>query len=489
MIFLIASFICCIVSTFRWYRVAQREHYQPGRTSLFARRWWWSTSLNRALLGLALIALVACVVGSYFGVVTLAICLGSPIGLGLRGRTSKLIWTRRMKTVALVSFIVVGGLESGIGLFSPHDSGRIVTILSCAVTLLMPVWIDISLALDQPIEEFIARKYVKSARGKLEAIRPRVIAITGSYGKTSTKNYLSHILSTKFAVFATPASFNNSLGLARAVNEGLGLGTEIFIAEMGTYGPGEIRKMCRWIVPDIAVITAIGPVHLERMGSEDVILKAKSEICELASSIVLNGDDSRLRALAQTLLENKRNVILASEQMLDGLELPKSVSKTNAACAFSVAKLLEVDEETISKMLETLPEVAHRRTIYTGETGITIIDDTYNSNPTGARQAVELLAKLGQVGCRRVVVTPGIVELGNRQFSENVEFARYCLARDTELMIVQRTNRKALSKGWRDSSKPAVIVDSRQQAVAWVRNNLAAGDVVLYENDLPDHFP
>jgi UDP-N-acetylmuramoylalanine-D-glutamate ligase len=125
-------------------------------------------------------------------------------------------------------------------------------------------------------------------------VHPLVVAITGSYGKTSTKNHLADLLSGDGGVVATPKSFNNRAGLSRAINENLEDSTRIFIAEMGTYGPGEIRELCQWCAPEVAVVTAIGPVHLERMKSLDVIESAKFEITERARVVIVNIDDPRL---------------------------------------------------------------------------------------------------------------------------------------------------------------------------------------------------
>ena len=117
------------------------------------------------------------------------------------------------------------------------------------------------------------------------------IVLGGSYGKTSTKGYLAHLLAGRYSVVASPRSFNNRAGLARTVNELLVPGTDVLIAEMGAYGPGEIAELCRWLPPEVAVITAIGPVHLERFKSLDRTLAAKAEITVGAETVVLNVDD------------------------------------------------------------------------------------------------------------------------------------------------------------------------------------------------------
>jgi len=176
-------------------------------------------------------------------------------------------------------------------------------VVAAGGALLVPVALDLALLLTAPIERRLAERYVVAARARLARVRPVVVAITGSYGKTSTKSHLAHLVGGSKTVVATPASFNNRAGLARSINENLTDGTEVFVAEMGTYGPGEIAELCSWCPPSIAVITAVGPVHLERFGTEERILQAKAEIMATASTVVLNVDDPRLSELAGTLKE------------------------------------------------------------------------------------------------------------------------------------------------------------------------------------------
>ena len=150
--------------------------------------------------------------------------------------------------------------------------------LAVLAAVIVPVAVDLACAVTSPLERRLSEHFVRQAAERLRRVAPTVVGITGSYGKTSTKGHVAHLLRPARTVVASPASFNNRAGLARAINEHLSDGTEVFVAEMGTYGPGEIAALCRWCPPEIAVITAIGPVHLERFGSEDRIVEAKSEI-------------------------------------------------------------------------------------------------------------------------------------------------------------------------------------------------------------------
>jgi UDP-N-acetylmuramoyl-tripeptide--D-alanyl-D-alanine ligase len=289
-------------------------------------------------------------------------------------------------------------------------------------------------------------------------------------------------------VVASPASYNNRSGLARTINEHLVPGTEVLVAEMGTYGPGEIADMCAFVPPDIAAITAIGPVHLERMKTEDAIAEAKAEIFERAAVAVLNADDPRLAALADRLEAAGGKKVLRVTAA-DGAGGPDGAPPTNVAVAVAIARQLGVPDEVVASRLPTLPTAAHRLTISTGTTGATVIDDTYNANPAGGRAALAALQRHGTSEGRRVVVTPGMVELGSRQFEENQRFAAAATAVATHIVIVGHTNRRALQQGAAEGRIQVVLVDTRQDAVSWVQEHLGPGDAVLYENDLPDHFP
>jgi UDP-N-acetylmuramoyl-tripeptide--D-alanyl-D-alanine ligase len=294
------------------------------------------------------------------------------------------------------------------------------------------------------------------------------------------------------------------------VNDHLPPGTEVLVAEMGIYGPGEIRDMCEWVPPDIAVITAIGPVHLERMGSEENILAAKAEITERAATVVLNADDQRLAHLALSPQLAGKKVVLASARdahaaaaatpgesgldvavsgrpLLTGLDT--DAPPTNIAVAVAVALELGVPPEVIAERLPSLPQAENRLDRTQGAGGFTILDDTFNSNPAGARRALDALASVRQEGRRAVVVTPGMVELGPRQHGENAAFAEAAGAVATDLVVVGHTNRRALLAGAARAGLEPVLVADRQAAVAWVKANLGPGDAVLYENDLPDHWP
>lgn len=519
----------CVPAGLRWLRVAQREHYLGGSCSRFAFRWWTVTPLNSFLAFVAVGAGILSVWWPLAGVATAVAIASGPVGLSLKGRTSPLAWTRRLRTLAgvwavLETVVIVVGVLAGPA-----------SLLAVAAIIGVPLLVDGACFLTAPLERGFSEHFVTEAGARLSRVAPIVVAVTGSYGKTSTKNHIVHLVRPTRSIVATPASFNNRAGLARAINEHLSDGTEVFVAEMGTYGPGEIADMCRWCPPRVAVITAIGPVHLERFGSEDRIVEAKSEIAVAAADVVIQVDDPRLAAVADRLAEEGKHVIRCSaidcsadvcvireagetisvsldgETVVTGVGLPTGVQPTNLACAIGVALSVGVAPAAIIAAVGNLPPVEHRLHAVRSSSGFSILDDTYNSNPAGTRAALAALVRLGAGEPSDsapasppilAVVTPGMVELGPDQASENSRFGAEVAASVDHLVVVGRTNRRALTKGAASvaSGRRAGVptggatcvvrcVADRPEAVAWVREHLGPGDAVLYENDLPDHYP
>ena len=491
----LTAIVSAVTGGLRWLRVAQREHYLKGSVIRFARRWWLSSIPNMILLTAVLVGAIGVWWRPPIGWLVLALVAG-PIGLAMTGTSSPLRWTARLRRVAamtgiLMTLMVIAAIATG------HPGW------SVAGAVALPLMVDLAMAVVAPFERLISERWVTRASAKLTSSGARVVAITGSYGKTTTKGYLHHLISGPISAVTTPASFNNRLGLARAINEHLMPGTAVFVAEMGTYGKGEISELCEFVAPDVAVITSIGPVHLERFGSEEAIVEAKREILAKASVAILNVDhplmaevadqeDGRLRVIRVSGSDVAADVSVVDGVLrMDGVSVGAvgpEVFGSNLAAAAAAAIECGVGRDEIALRLPSLPVTPHRREQTISERGFVIIDDTYNSNPAGAVAALDLLFSMPGEG-RRVVVTPGMVELGSRQFSENALFGRAAAERASDLLVVGKTNRRALVEGARDGAATVTVLSSRQEAVEWVRSQLGPGDAVLYENDLPDHYP
>lgn len=509
MILLAILFVVTAVTELRWLRVAQREHYLAGSASRFALRWWRSSAYNVACLLLMVACAAATLSFSYaaFGVAIISIV--APGGLSLRGRTAKLAWTRRLRLLAItVTLLWLVAVAVVLAAFGTDTATRVATLF----LLLAPGLVDLGLGVTAPVERRIGDRYVVEARRRLARVAPTIVAITGSYGKTTTKGYIAHLLAPHHVVLASPRSFNNRAGLARTVNELLTPDTEVVVAEMGTYGRGEIRELCSWMPPKIAVITAIGPVHLERFKDLSVTLSAKAEIAELAPIVVLNVDDDLLVSLVEPLRGEGKRVITCSISdrhvelclLPDGDELAlfrqgtqvaraslsmeqRPAALANVVLAIAVAMILGQEPSLLLREVGRLPQAPNRLNLTRGESGVAILDDTFNANPAGAEIALSRLGAIGARAGRCVLVTPGMIELGRRQQVANRRFAKQASEVCTDIVIVGRTNRRALRAG-AGAKVHLVLASNREEAVAWVRSNLGENDVVLYENDLPDHY-
>ena len=492
--------LLALASYLRWWRVAQREHYEPGRLVAMAVIWCRAQTVN--VLALAAVV-VLCLVGltlPLVGLVGALVWLLWPPGLALLRPSKALVWTprvRRLAGITVVLHVVVTGFFLAFG-----EAVALLPLLALPIA-------EVALLAAHPLEDHLSRRYEVSAAAKIKQVAPRVVAITGSYGKTSTKNYAAHLMAGRWSVLASPASFNNMLGLARSVNDRLVPGTDVFVAEMGTYGPGEIARLCRLFPPEVSAITTIGEAHLERMKDRATIVRAKSEILAPARTIVLNVDVPELARAAEQYADSKRVIRCATSDgvaadvvvrrdadgwlvRLSGEEhritLPAEVGHPiNVSIAIGLALAVDVPDKTILDRLASVPATPHRAETTTLGNGVTVIDDTYNANPEGAAQALTSARELVGEGGTVWTITPGMVELGREQVQRNADFARAATADEgMQLAIVGRTNRAALSAG--EASRTHVFA-SREEAAAHVMAAVTSGDVVLYENDLPDHYP
>ncbi|MCX6813352.1 MAG: Mur ligase family protein [Candidatus Azambacteria bacterium] len=308
-----------------------------------------------------------------------------------------------------------------------------------------------------------------------------VIGITGSFGKTTVKNEISHILMPKYQVLKTEGNYNTPLGIAKTIMQNLKPEHEIFVCEMAAYQPGDIKAIAKIIKPKIGIITAIGPMHLERFGSMENILKTKLELIE---SLPKNGIGFLPKELESQTHEYFHNSNYGSKSKIEFFSSKEDL-------LIKVGELFGLAQDEILGRLKTMPPTTHRQEIIKTSSNITIIDDTYNSNPAGFMMALETLKNIKAE--RKILVTPGMVELGGKQFELNKE-AALCAAKIADyVVIVGETNKKALEEGLKEELK-----DDFEKKVFWTSDLDSAkkklseitlpNSVILLENDLPDHY-
>lgn len=373
-----------------------------------------------------------------------------------------------------------------------------------------------------PLQGAINASFSRRARSMLDEVAPVVVGVTGSFGKTSTKFAIAGVLGAPRSAFATPGSYNTPMGVVRAINEGLTSRHSYLVVEMGAYQEGDIAELCAFVRPTIGVLTAIGPAHLERFGSMEAIRRAKYEIVKSLPDdgiAVMNTDDLTVRALADstervrvvrygldpsgspdvTARDHSFSPSGTAATIMDagGGELHISTQLLgehairHILAAVAVARSQGIPLADLGPRIASLEPVEHRLQLIPGAGGVTVIDDAYNSNPAGAAAALEVLADFDESEANRiVVVTPGIVELGELQAEENETFGRNAAAIADYLIVVGRVNRAAIVTGASGPTAKAEVIttDTLGEATEHLKTLLKPGDVVLFENDLPDQY-
>ncbi len=388
----------------------------------------------------------------------------------------------------------------------------LICIFSWAVVMLAVVLL-------MPVEKAINDRYRREAVSILESMPDlTVIGVTGSYGKTSTKHYLHRILSESYDVLMTPGSYNTPMGVIRTVRELMKPYYKVFICEMGAKQNGDIKEICDMVHPSVGIVTAVGPMHLETFKSIENVQATKFELIDSLPAGGLGVINNDFEYCANRPVDNVTvlrygvsSVEEADFKAVDVKYTPRGTTFTivgpkgftlpletrllgecnisNLVAAVIVALHMKVPTDKIRYAVAAIEQVEHRLNVKRTPGGVTIIDDAFNSNPSGSRMAVDVLA--GFTDGKRIIVTPGMIELGDRQFELNRELGRYIGERLDVAIIVGEYNRDALAKGLHDAEMPSDrvhLVASFGEAQQLLSTLLHPGDTILYENDLPDSF-
>ncbi len=402
-------------------------------------------------------------------------------------------------------------------------ASALATGFGLALFLIAPLALVVGNLLMTPVEAAFRQIFIRRARQALQEINPVVVGITGSYGKTSTKNVLSYILNGRYRAYPTPKSYNTLMGVCLAINNDLAHNhsIEYFIAEMGAYVPGEIQQICDLVHPSISIVVEVGPQHLERFGSLEAIAAAKYEIIKALPPDgvgVFNVDNPYIRAMVergypQTRLtislnpaSDARFVATDVSETLEGLRFtvtdrqsgdsePFTTSLlgqhnvTNILLATAVAIHAGMSLREIALRVRTLQPAESRLTRQVTAQGITIINDAYSANPVGVVHALRVLS-LHQNG-RRLLITPGMVELGDLMESENHKLGEVAAQHASDVILVGKQQTEPIKAGLLAAGFPEdhlQVVDTLAESIAWYQQNLRSGDTVLFLNDLPDTY-
>lgn len=532
---LLPSFFCLFIfsSINKCYlQFFQQEEYDNQR---FLRWWLRSRSFEKRTSLLALIFSFLFFVFTWSAdfLITLLILINM-LTLSVAARTNKpvsskkpLVITARVKRIwnaslilQLLAFLLLEFLFVLFNLIGYLLSPLPYINLSILIIIqLSPLFIVLANLLLTPYENYTQKGYLNEAKDILQRYKPRVIGVTGSYGKTSMKHILSHILNSYAPTLATPGSVNTQMGITRIIRERLRPEHQYVIVEMGAYGIGSIQRLCDLTPPQVAIVTAVGLAHLERFKSVETIASAKSELPHALPPdgiAILNGDNPHCRAMADQIssptyfygqdssqgplhcrllstatTDQGTKCVFEYENKQHAVIMPVygPHQAHNASGAFLAAARIGVPILSILATLQTLPQIEHRLVVNKGADGISIIDDAYNSNPDGFRNALEVLKILS--GKRKILITPGMVELGSRHDEEHRNLAVIAAESCDIAVLVAPQRIEAFHEGLLQNGFPAENIHSfpnLQEARAWLDTILQPGDIVLFENDLPDLY-
>ncbi len=515
---LILTAVSCIFASVKQLQMLQQNSYFPSRYT----KWL----LGSFTVELTLEAILFCLISfkNYdFGIIL--IFAMSVILLAVRAISAikthkksikKLVFTSRIKRLFGAQILVDVILFALYILFNNGLAGEICSTVLFMLCLVTPLFILLSWSLTLPIEKAFSRYYINDAKKILKSHKSlKVIGITGSFGKTTTKFILNRILSEHFNTVCTPQSFNTPMGVVRTIRGELKPQTQVFVCEMGAKNVGDIKEICDIVSPDFGIITSVGEQHLDTFKSVDNVFKTKFELEQAVTkkggiTFVCADSDTignRVKSDSNTVIRFGKDTEYFADNIscgafgsrftlhLNGTDIVcetkllglHSISDILGAAALSFR--LGVTPEEIRFAVASLKPTEHRLELKSFQKGSLLIDDAYNSNPVGCLEAVRVLGSFD--GMKKTIITPGLIELGEREYDANfalgLEAAKYC----DIIILVGKNRSKPLYEGARSADFPEdkiFVAASFREAMDIYLSDLTRDSVVLLENDLPDNY-
>lgn len=378
-----------------------------------------------------------------------------------------------------------------------------------------PLFFVLAALLIWPLD-FLAKTWIVArAKRKLRNLPDlKIIGITGSYGKTTIKEALESVLARKYRVLKTPENINTPVGIARLILRELNPEVEILIVEMGAYRVGDIKTLCQIAPPDVAVLTGINEAHLERFGSIEKTIRGKFEIVDHAKPnalAVLNSDNQLVMKNYQARIRSRKvefysaykakNVEFDSNPVLplykgevEGVHIQTQILGEYvfgiAHACIIIGKHLGLTIEQIQDGIAAFKPIPHRlQPIYNAATDVLVIDDSYNGNPAGAREAIEVLGKFRNR--RKIYITPGLVEMGERTAQVHREIGQQLGKVADKVILIKNSATPFIAEGLAQTnfhSQNIIWFPSSQSAHAAISSIVQKGDVILFQNDWPENY-
>lgn len=517
---LIPSFVYYIIKTNRPLHMLQQNWYNDGHRYTA----WCLKNINKIFIEVDMFFIVlittlfinlkyAAILFSLFYI----LCISLYNNKSRREQIKlPLVFTKRVKRLIVTNIILY--LIPTIILLLVVDDIPILYLIIGLITYLNYIIVLISNYINKPIEKMVYRYHLNEAKRKLASMNNlNVIGITGSYGKTSSKNILNDILSIKYDTCPSPKNYNTPNGLMITVNKYLDKFSTVLIAEMGAFKIGEIKELCDFVKPKYGILTKVGTAHMESFGSQENIQTGKFELIESLPSDgcgILNGDDPL--QLSYDLKNNcniiwvgidNKNVDVKAENIkitsgymsFDCIfkgnnekyhfetKLLGKANVYNILAGIALGKYMGLSIEELQAGVKKVRQVEHRLE-FKKIMDINIIDDAYNSNPVGSKMALEVLDLMPG---KKIIVTPGMIELGNKEYELNMKFGEQIASVCDEVILVGETQTKPIYDGLMNKKykeKNIHIINDVKIAFQLMQELKGKDTYVLLENDLPDIF-
>ena len=372
--------------------------------------------------------------------------------------------------------------------------------------------------INTPVEKLVGLYYKSKAKRKLATLTNlKVIGVTGSYGKTSSKNILSDILNIKYNAFPTPKNFNTPFGLTMTINGNLDKFNDYFIAEMGACKTGEIKELCDLVHPSYGILTKIGVAHLETFGSEENIQKTKFELIESLPEDgigVLNIDDPKQVSYKGNYkckiiwvgIDNKKADIYAHDIKLSSsgttfkvtfkgskkdyeftTKLLGKANIYNILAGLALGDAFGITKEQLVQAVKKIKPVEHRLEMKKWF-NMYLIDDAYNANPDGCKMALDVLKMMPG---KKIVISSGMIELGNLSSKLHHELGEYMAKTTDEVILIGKEQTKDIYKGLKESKynmDKVHVLNNILDAFDLVHTLKEKDTYILLQSDLPDIF-
>ncbi|WP_295418815.1 UDP-N-acetylmuramoyl-tripeptide--D-alanyl-D-alanine ligase [Sulfurovum sp.] len=463
------------ITNLQWYS------YKLERVMLHHTKTWWHFAYF--LLPFTVYELVNYATDNRYGFMVVIIYLAA-LFHWYRGLDKPLVWTGRVKRffAAMILFAIF------------------IAVAFKYFAVIIPIFLAYFISL--LIEKMLFNGFKRKAEKKLEDMKDLiVVGVTASYGKTSIKNFIEHLLKAKYRTYATPRSVNTLGGVMKDVNDDLPEDTEVYVVEMGARGEGDIAEITTFVNPHYVVVGKIGPAHIEYFKTMENIRNTKMEILQTGrlkeawihesamvkpeSNVHTFGNKENLDIHSglpapEFLIEDVEATLDATSFTLNGVRYSASIlgafNAMNLAAAVLVAKELGLSDEEIQKQLSTLKPVDHRlQRIDAG--GKVILDDSFNGNIDGMMASFDLASTYKG---RKVVITPGLVEVDD---ALNVQVAKR--ANEVfDVVVVTGDLNYAIFKEYVDADK-LVKLASKAEMEAMLVEQTKPGDLILFANDAP----